>query len=139
MSKVIEEIGPSKVVAVVTDNAQNMKAAWRRVSTKYPHISCYGCVTHALNLIYADIFKIPTVTYINSSVTNVIKYIKNKHIVLAYFENTQNNLYGQMKQTLKLPSKTRWNGMVISLESYLSNKELLKALAMPCLKLSFPT
>ncbi|KAL0851553.1 hypothetical protein ABMA28_007341 [Loxostege sticticalis] len=54
------EIGPAKFVAVITDNDANMKAAWRLITAKFPHISCesfeklqtdqYGKSAHSLKL-----------------------------------------------------------------------------------------
>lgn len=49
MIKIIEEVGPTKFLAVITDNAANIKAAWAIVTAKFPHIAC---VSHAFNLIY---------------------------------------------------------------------------------------
>lgn len=37
IKQTIEEIGEKKVVAVVTDNAANMKAAWAILKQEYPH------------------------------------------------------------------------------------------------------
>ena len=49
---VINDLGPQKVFALVTDNAANMKAAWSNVEESYPHIKF---AVHALNLILKDI------------------------------------------------------------------------------------
>lgn len=37
IKQTIEEIGEEKIVAVITDNAANMKAAWRILKNEYPH------------------------------------------------------------------------------------------------------
>jgi hypothetical protein len=39
MKAVINDLGPQKVMALVTDNAANMKAAWSKVEESYPHIT----------------------------------------------------------------------------------------------------
>jgi hypothetical protein len=36
---VIDFLGPEKFIAVVTDNAPVMKAAWKLIENRYPHIS----------------------------------------------------------------------------------------------------
>ena len=36
IKQIINEIGEEKVVAIITDNAANMKAAWRILKNKYP-------------------------------------------------------------------------------------------------------
>ena len=42
IKQTIEEIGEEKVVAVVTDNAANMKAAWSILKQIYPQKVCYS-------------------------------------------------------------------------------------------------
>ena len=36
---VINDLGPQKVFALMTDNAANMKAAWSKVEESYPHLT----------------------------------------------------------------------------------------------------
>lgn len=55
IGKVLEELGASKFVALVTDNANVMKATWPLIEEKYPKISAYGCAAHCLNLLIKDI------------------------------------------------------------------------------------
>ncbi|CAG4982713.1 unnamed protein product [Colias eurytheme] len=129
MIKIIEEVGPAKFVAVITDNAANMKAAWAIVTAKFPHIACVGCVSHALNLIYKDIFKITLFEEVLRDVVKVIRYIKRAHIVLALFEKFQIEKYGRTSSSLKLFSKTRWSGAYITIKSYKGNREALELLA----------
>ena len=59
--KVIEELESKcgkMVFGVVTDNASNMKKAWRLIKEKYPTIICYGYAAHGLNLIFCDMIKL---------------------------------------------------------------------------------
>ena len=74
---VIEEIGPSKVTGLCTDNAANMKRAWNGVKDTYPHIHAYGCLAHMLNLTFGDILKMKSVdaTLKNSTGTSVVKTV----------------------------------------------------------------
>ena len=44
---VINDLGPQKVFALVTDNAAN--AAWFKVEESYPHITPIGCAAHAIS------------------------------------------------------------------------------------------
>ena len=48
--KAIEEVGPSNVIQVVTDNAANCKLAGEEVAKVHPHIFWSPCVVHTLNL-----------------------------------------------------------------------------------------
>ena len=59
--KVIEELESEcgKIVfGVVTDNASNMKKAWRLIEEKYLTIICCGCAAHGLNLSFCDMTKL---------------------------------------------------------------------------------
>ena len=50
MLEVLEEIGPEKMLADVTDNASAMVKAKGIIKKKYRHIAVYGCCAHCLNL-----------------------------------------------------------------------------------------
>lgn len=105
ISKVIEEIGSRKVIALCTDNASNMKKAWDLLQEKYPALECYGCLAHGLNLIFADCLKIATIDQIITECTTMIKMIKHSHLLLAKFKEKQGEK--RTSTTLKLPVKTR--------------------------------
>jgi hypothetical protein len=49
-----------RYLALVTDNAANMKAAWSKVEDSYPHITPIGCAAHALNLLLDGIMALKT-------------------------------------------------------------------------------
>ena len=49
--KSIEQIGPCKVVQVITDNAPVCTATGLIVESKYDHIFWTPCIVHNLNLI----------------------------------------------------------------------------------------
>ena len=66
---VIKEIGPEKVVQVITDNAYVMKVAGSLIEVEYPHIFWTPYVVHTLNLALKNICapknsKRNTVTYV---------------------------------------------------------------------------
>lgn len=89
LAECIEEVGPEKVSALVTDNAANMKAAWQLIKKKYPHILAYGCVAHGLNLLFTDIAKIDQFKNMTLTVQGIIKEIRNSHFLLAKFKEHQ--------------------------------------------------
>lgn len=127
MINVINEIGNGKFFLVVTDNASNMKAAWKVITEKYPHISCTGCAAHSLNLLLNDFMKIKAFTKTTRHSKNICKYIKKHHVIYAAFSNVQAEKYARNKIiTLKVPGKTRWGSMVLTLDSLLKNKEALQ-------------
>ncbi|XP_054781912.1 uncharacterized protein LOC129289127 [Prosopis cineraria] len=55
IKKVVEEVGPHKVVQVITDNAPVCKSAGKMVEDEYPHIFWTLCVVHTLNLALKNI------------------------------------------------------------------------------------
>lgn len=61
IERVVNEVGPEKVISIVSDNAKNMVKAWDVFLKNHPsHISFFGCVAHILNLLCKDIFNLPT-------------------------------------------------------------------------------
>ncbi|GBB92796.1 hypothetical protein RclHR1_20590003 [Rhizophagus clarus] len=55
--KIVDDIDPEKVAAVVTDNAPDARVAQRILCKKYPHILNIRYMTHCINLIMKDVCK----------------------------------------------------------------------------------
>lgn len=55
LSKAIDKLGPEKVMALVTDNASNMKLGWELLQQRYQWLLCYGCLAHSLNLLAREL------------------------------------------------------------------------------------
>ncbi|CAH0400141.1 unnamed protein product [Chilo suppressalis] len=123
---ILTEVGPTKFVAVITDNAANMKAVWRIVTKKYTHITCVGCVSHCLNLMFKDVFKIAFFGDILENVIEIIKHIKKSHALLVLFEKCQTEKYGKISCKLKLYSETRWSGAFVTLQTFKENRLALE-------------
>ena len=47
-------------IALVTDNASNIKKILETVGGKYSELTCYGCAAHSMNLIFGDLMKSET-------------------------------------------------------------------------------
>ncbi|XP_011872581.1 PREDICTED: uncharacterized protein LOC105564652, partial [Vollenhovia emeryi] len=122
-----DDVDVKSIFLIVTDNAANMRAAWHLVNEKYPHIVTIGCCAHSLNLLVNDIIKQPGVQSIKKKVKRVIKEFKNHHVINAVFNLQQKEKYGSKAISLKLPPKTRWFYLVISLYSIRSNKAAMQA------------
>lgn len=103
----IQEIGAQKVFGLVTDNAANMKAAWNILKEENcnTNLFTYGCLAHSLNLIFTDIKGLNTVKSFVSEVVNVVKLIRQSHILCATFKEKQDQ---KQTATLKLPVQTRY-------------------------------
>jgi len=53
--EVIENIGPQKISAIVSDAAAALVLAKKKITEKYPHIISIRCIAHHINLITTDI------------------------------------------------------------------------------------
>ncbi|KAF2884886.1 hypothetical protein ILUMI_21305 [Ignelater luminosus] len=129
---VFTDIGINKVIACCTDNAANMKKTWDLLREKYTDkpISFYGCAAHTLNLLVNDITKLNTTDILINSAKAIIKVIKSKSVLTSAFFNLQRGKQEPRKCVFKLPVATRWASTVLSFESLLKNKNILKALAI---------
>ncbi|CAG8546078.1 20273_t:CDS:2 [Gigaspora rosea] len=103
----MEEVGIHKFSSVITDMAANMKAAWKIIEEKYPHIICLGCSSHVINLLIGDILKIDEIKIVLEDVKTVVKYFKDHHVSMAKLRRIQKENYGK-EITLVLPVITRW-------------------------------
>ncbi|XP_033988379.1 uncharacterized protein LOC117484064 [Trematomus bernacchii] len=125
---IINDLGPEKVFALVTDNAANMKVAWAHVEETYPHITTIGCAAHTLNLLLKDIMALKTMDTLYKRAKQIVKYVKGKQVASATYLSKQKEK--NMSTTLKLPSITRWGGVVIMYDSLLEGKESLQEMAI---------
>lgn len=125
---VINDLGPEKVFALVTDNAANMKVAWAHVEETFPHITTIGCAAHTLNLLLKDIMALKTMDALYKRAKQVVKYVKGKQVASATYLSKQKEK--NKSTTLKLPSITRWGGVVIMYDSLLDGKESLQEMAI---------
>jgi len=127
LKEIINEVGKNKVILLVTDNASNMKAAWKIIKQKFPHIITIGCAAHSINLLLSDIMNLKSMNDLYLNVKKIIKSFKSGNKLITFKKN-QDLKYGKEKGiSLKLPSKTRWGGIVISLKSILTNEAALQA------------
>ena len=55
--KIVNDIGPEKLAAVVSDNAPDARVARRILCQKYSHILNIRCMAHCINLITKDLCK----------------------------------------------------------------------------------
>ena len=69
---IINDLGPDKVFALVTDNAANMKVAWAHVEETYPQITI-GCAAYTLNLLLKDIMALKTMDTLNKRAKQICK------------------------------------------------------------------
>ncbi|XP_013988342.1 uncharacterized protein [Salmo salar] len=126
LKAVINDVGPQKVFAVVTDSAANMKFAWAQVEEAYPHITPIGCMVHGLNLLIKDIMSLQTMETLYKTAKQVVQDVRSKEEVSVTYsnKNTKKN-----NSTLKLTCNIRWAGVVTMYSSLLKDKESLQEMA----------
>lgn len=133
---VIDEIGPSKFVAVITESTNDMMAMWSMVEHEYAHIFGVGSASHTLNSILNDIMSLENVEMCIQLVTRIIKYLKEQNAEFAYFENIQKEKYGKNRKKLKLPNQSQAVSYIIMMETLVCNREALEATVV-CLDFNF--
>lgn len=120
---VIEEVGADKFSCVVTDNAAVMRAAWKIIEQKYPHISAMGCAAHGVNLLIKDILDTTNFIKIIKDSEKIIKFITNHHIAKAKYDEMRKLM--NVSHTLTMAVATRWFSRFTSLNDLSSSKYVL--------------
>ncbi|GAV78883.1 LOW QUALITY PROTEIN: DUF659 domain-containing protein, partial [Cephalotus follicularis] len=117
--EVVEWVGPSNVVHMVTDNASNYTAAERLLHERYDNIYWSPCAAHCLNLLLKDISSMPHMDYLLSRVTI---FVYNHITLLSWLRNRS----GWM-ETVR-PAMTRFATSFITLKSIYDHKLDLQTL-----------
>ena len=98
-----------------------MKATWSKVEESYPHITPIGCAAHAFNLLLKVIMALKTME-------TLYKKAKGHQVIATIFLTKQSEK--NKSTTLKLPSNTRWGGVVIMFDSLLEGKDSFQEMAI---------
>ena len=101
----MEEAGINKFTAVITDNAPNMKAAWKILKQKYPKKNFLGCWAHGIHLWMKDIIRIEWTKEILEKAKKLSNYFRNYQVALATLRRLQKEKY-EKEIALILPCKT---------------------------------
>ena len=84
--KAIEQIGPNKVMQVITDNAPVCKVAGLIVESRFDNSFWTPCIVHNLNLILEEIDnKFPWIKELTGQAREIVKFITNHHQSQAIF------------------------------------------------------
>lgn len=105
--KTIEKYGPDKFLVLIGDNARNMLSALSIVKERFPHIIQLGCLAHLLHLLCGDILGCATVKTFMATAIDVVKTVKNSHLLMAIFDRLQSEKKFKDRISLKLPGTTR--------------------------------
>lgn len=128
--KVINELKAYQcmVTGIVTDNASNMKSAWS-ILQDANDIQCYGCLSHFLDLLYSDLAKLDSFSTCFRDAKLVVRKIKGSHTCYSKLKEIQMCRNNKVL-ALHIPGDTRWNSIIITLDSIIRSKEELKILAI---------
>eukprot|EP00253_Pinus_taeda_P015721 PITA_15721 len=111
----IQEVGPSNVIQVITNNAANYVAAGKMLMERYPNLFWTPCASRCIDLMLEDIGKIPTVRDFVESSKSITKFIYNHASVLSLMRRFTNN------KDLVRPAITRFAITFISLQCLLNS------------------
>ncbi|GAV56791.1 LOW QUALITY PROTEIN: DUF659 domain-containing protein/Dimer_Tnp_hAT domain-containing protein, partial [Cephalotus follicularis] len=120
--EVVEWVGPTNVVHMVTDNAANYTAAGRLLHEIYDNIYWSPCAAHCLNLLLKDISSMPHMDYLVSRASQVTIFVYNHITLLSWLRKRS----GWME--IVRPAMTRFATSFITLKSIYDHKADLQAL-----------
>ncbi|XP_057719382.1 uncharacterized protein LOC130933786 [Arachis stenosperma] len=121
---VIEWVGPSNIMHVVTDNAANYVSAKKLIHEKYPNIFWSPCAAQCINLILKDIASIPHIADFTFHASKVTVFVYNHMILLSWLRKRKS-----WTEIVRL-GVTHFATVFITLKSIYDHKEDLQALMM---------
>ncbi|XP_054782672.1 uncharacterized protein LOC129289958 [Prosopis cineraria] len=122
--EVIEWVGPTNIVYVVTDNAANYIAAGRLIREKYNHIYWSPCAAHCLNLILKDIASMPYVADLATKASKITVFVYNHVAFLSWLRRRDGWI------EIVRPVAIRFATTFITLKSLHEHKHGLQALVL---------
>ncbi|XP_043717414.1 uncharacterized protein LOC122665323 [Telopea speciosissima] len=123
LEPIIEEIGPEKVVQLISDNASNYGVAISLITEKYPHIHRIRCAVHGVQLLLKDIdSQIPWVKEVFEKSKLIISFMYKHETVLALMRESIGN------KELRKPCKTRFASNFFMLKSILEVEGFLRVM-----------
>lgn len=115
IAECIEEVGPANVTAVCMDGAPANKASFPFVETKYPHVICFICPTHTIDLFIKNacnesVVSVNGVTFQPGPTRFVTAIARVKEVVLFVFafSKVRAMLKKQAGRMLVKPCETRF-------------------------------
>ncbi|XP_032391867.1 uncharacterized protein LOC116701931 [Etheostoma spectabile] len=133
LKDIINEVGPQKVFAVVTDNTPEMMAAWAQVEEAFPHISAIGCTLCGVQQLFDDTVATPSMTVLCRRAEQVVRYIKERKLLAEAFrcwQTTNIRNHTANGTTLVLPINSDWTGVVNMFSSLLEGQNSLQEMAI---------
>ncbi|XP_052204049.1 uncharacterized protein LOC127809325 [Diospyros lotus] len=123
-AEIVEFVGPSNVVHMVTNNGANYKATGRKLSERYPTIRWSPCAAHCINLIMKDMSEMNDVKNVATLASKVIVFIYNHKWTLNWLR-----MRPSWKEIVR-PGATHFSTTFIALKSLHDHKDHLQALVV---------
>ncbi|XP_038711803.1 uncharacterized protein LOC120005997 [Tripterygium wilfordii] len=120
VDKCIEDVGPKKVVQVVTDNASNNMAAASLMEKKRPNLFWTSCATHMVNLMLEAIGKLPRFKNAIDKARALTRFIYAHHSTLSMMRKMTK------KRDIVRPGVTRFATNYLCLQSLVEKNEQLR-------------
>lgn len=133
LKDIINEVGPQKVFAVVTDDAPDMRAAWAQVEEAFPHISAIGCTAHGIKHLFDEIAGQPSMKALSRRAEQVVRYIRECKVLADTFRHWQTTKIGNHTATgamLVLPTGNEWSSLFNMHNSLLEGQNSLQDMAV---------
>ncbi|XP_070702990.1 uncharacterized protein [Pempheris klunzingeri] len=133
LKEIINEVGPQKVFAVVTDDAPEMMAARAQVEEAFPHISAISCTVCSIQQLLDDVVAQPSMKALCRRAEQVARHVRERKILEETFRRWQNakiRNHSANGTTLTLPIGSEWTGVVSMFNGLLEGQDSLQEMAV---------
>lgn len=130
LKDVINEVGPQKVFAVITDDAPEMMAAWARVEEAFPHISAIGCTACGIQQLFDDIVTQPSMKALCRRAEQVVSYVREQQLLSETWLATKPRQHVSNWTQLSLTSSPEPTCVLNMFSSLLANQSSLQEMVM---------
>lgn len=133
LKDIINEVGPQKVFAVVTDDAPDMMIAWAQVEEAFPHISAIGCTACGVQKLFDDIVTQPSIKALCRRAEDVVRYVREQKLLAENFkcwQTTKTRNQTSSWTTLALSTSSDYTGVLNMISSLLADQNSLQEMAL---------
>ncbi|XP_039977657.1 uncharacterized protein LOC120786321 [Xiphias gladius] len=133
LKDIINEVGPQKVFAVITDDAPEMTAAWTQVEDTFPHITAIGCTACGIQQLFDGMVAQPSIKALCRRAEQVVRYVREQKILAETFrcwQTTKIRNHSCNGTTLALPTSSDWTGVLNMFNGLLEGQNSLQEMAV---------
>ncbi|XP_038223300.1 uncharacterized protein LOC119840673 [Zerene cesonia] len=125
ISKVINEIGPEKILAIITESNWHMTQIQKILVGTFPTIAGVCCLFGTMYSIFRDIVEESLIKGTTYDVEIVVKYLKNE-----VSKGSLSSVHTEIINSLKLPNPENWKDFLFQLELLMKYKNALQTLVL---------